>query len=79
MIVATIVELRPPTRKCLAEARYISILRPEDETFPNRIACPNRKFRISPRHIIYNHLAWKIIVSTSVELSPPTRKFRSFC
>jgi hypothetical protein len=57
MIVATIVELSLPTRKFRAEARYISILRPEAETFSHRIACPDRKFRISPRHIIYNLLA----------------------
>jgi len=57
MIVADSVEFSLPTRRFQASARYISILWQEAETFPNRIACSDRKFRISPRHIIFNLLA----------------------
>ena len=57
MIVSTSVELSRPTRKFWASVRYISSLRPEVETIPRRIAFSDRKLRISPRQVIFNHLA----------------------
>ena len=56
MIVANSVEFSLPTGRFRASARYISILRPEAETFSNRIARSDREFWISPRHIIFNLL-----------------------
>jgi len=57
MIVATRVELSLPNRKFRAEVRFISILWAEAGTSDNRIGCSEKKFRISPRQIIFDLLA----------------------
>jgi hypothetical protein len=56
MIVATRVEFSLQTRKFRASAKYMSIVQLQAETLPNTIACLDRKFRIAPRHIIFNLL-----------------------
>jgi len=57
MIVSTSVEPSSATWKFWAPVRYISLLRPEVKTFPSRIAFSDRKLRISPRYVMFNHLA----------------------
>jgi hypothetical protein len=76
MILSTRIEPCLPTGKILASSMEMSILRPEVESFRRRKAFSNWMLGMSKSNIIKSY-NWKVIVSTSFELTVSNRKFQS--
>jgi hypothetical protein len=75
-ILSTTIELCLPTGKFQPSPTEISILLPEVECFPRRMALSNWMLRMSQSNIIESYTR-KVIVSTSFELTLLKRKFQS--
>jgi hypothetical protein len=83
MILSTRIELCLPTGKCQASTMEISILQPEVESFPRRMAFSDWMLRMSQSNIYYSQIfsGWVEVKATlptgkmellTLELHPPT-------
>jgi len=76
VIVSNSFELTLSNRKFQSSAWWNSILSPDDQSLPRRIAYSlTRKLEITPSQVIFALPAGKLIVSTSFKLSLPTRMY----